>query len=450
LCNHNSNARIKPSCYALEIRKKALKSVAFKRNPLKIFYGWWIVGGSFLTALYIGGVVFYGFTAFFEPIAQEMDWSYTQISLAASLRGLEMGIFAPLVGMLADRWGPRRLIFGGAIITAAGLFLLSSITSLGMFYLAFALIALGMSASTVTVLMTAVANWFHRRIGIASGIAICGFGFSGLLVPVIVRLIALYEWRITLTILALGTLLIVIPLSFLFRHKPEDYGNLPDGKGEEVTEYSSDSSASQAVEVEVKAKQALRSGAFWRLTLSFMYHMMVVTAVVTHVMPYLSSIGVGRSTSGMVAAGIPLISIFGRLGLGWLGDMFDRKLVTAGSFAVMGLGVICFGYASASGAWILVLFLVLFGIGYGGGNSLRPALGREYFGRSEFGTIFGLIIGIGAVGGIAGPTLAGWAYDNWGSYQVIWLLLGGISFLPVISALTIRPVKSPVRLDGNP
>ena len=53
-----------------------------------------------------------------------------------------------------------------------------------------------------------------------------------------------------------------------------------------------------------------------------------------------------------------------------------------------------------------------------------------------------MLIGIGAVGGIAGPTLAGWAYDNWGSYQLIWLLLGGISFLPVISALTIRPVKS--------
>ena len=52
--------------------------------------------------------MFYGFTAVFEPIAGELGWSYTQISLAASLRGLETGLLAPLLGLLADRWGPRR------------------------------------------------------------------------------------------------------------------------------------------------------------------------------------------------------------------------------------------------------------------------------------------------------------------------------------------------------
>jgi len=115
-------------------------------NSSRIFYGWWIVGASFLIAVYVGGAVFYGFTAFFEPIVEEMGWSYTQISLAASLRGLETGFFAPIIGILADRWGSRRLIFGGALITAAGLMLLGSTNSLGIFYLSFALIALGMSA----------------------------------------------------------------------------------------------------------------------------------------------------------------------------------------------------------------------------------------------------------------------------------------------------------------
>ncbi len=93
--------------------------MALTGNEYKIFYGWWIAGASFLIALYVGAVVYYGFTAFFEPIVSEMGWSYTQISLAASLRGLEVGLLAPLVGILADRWGPRRLIFGGVFITAA-------------------------------------------------------------------------------------------------------------------------------------------------------------------------------------------------------------------------------------------------------------------------------------------------------------------------------------------
>lgn len=72
----------------------------------KVFYGWFIVVAAVLTGLYIAGVVFYGFTAVFEPIADEMGWSYAQISLASSIRGLEMGLLAPLFGVMADRWGP--------------------------------------------------------------------------------------------------------------------------------------------------------------------------------------------------------------------------------------------------------------------------------------------------------------------------------------------------------
>ena len=66
------------------------------------FYGWWIVGGAFLIALYVGGAVFYGFTAFFEPIAEELGWSYAEISFAFSLRGLEAGILAPIFGPFAN------------------------------------------------------------------------------------------------------------------------------------------------------------------------------------------------------------------------------------------------------------------------------------------------------------------------------------------------------------
>ncbi len=92
-----------------------------KWKPSKVFYGWWIAAASLLIGLYSAGVVFYGFTAIFEPIADELGWSYTQISLASSVRGLEAGLLAPLIGVLADRWGPRRLIFSGAIFTAVGL-----------------------------------------------------------------------------------------------------------------------------------------------------------------------------------------------------------------------------------------------------------------------------------------------------------------------------------------
>ncbi|MBA7630052.1 L-lactate transporter [subsurface metagenome] len=418
-------------------------------KPSNLFYGWWIVAASFLIALYVGGVVFYGFTAFFEPIANEMGWSYTQISLAASLRGLEIGLLSPFVGILADRWGPRRLIFGGVLITVAGLLLLSVTKSLIMFYGAFALLAIGVSACTVTVLLTAIANWFQRKMGIASGIAICGFGFSGLLIPVIVRLIAAYDWRTAVTILAWGMMVMVLPLSLFFRHRPEQYGYFPDGQKQGTVAYPDESGTRQVVEIEVSVKQALKSGVFWRLALSRMYHMMAVAAIITHVMPYLSSIGISRSQSSLVATVIPLMSIFGRLGFGWLGDKFNRRLAATTSFIMLGFGVLCFAYASTMSIWLLVPFLVLMGIGYGGSNALLPLLGRAHFGRTNFGSIYGIMEGIGTIGGIIGPALAGWAYDNWGSYQIIWFLLAGLAVVAIIAVFTIAPVRSTVELNDK-
>ncbi|MFC2020357.1 MFS transporter [Chloroflexota bacterium] len=412
----------------------------------KVFYGWWIVAASVFSGLYIAGVVFYGFTAIFEPIANEMGWSHTQVSLAASLRGLEMGILAPFSGILTDRWGPRRIIFIGTIFTATGLFLLSYTTSLGMFYGAFVLIALGMSGSTMTVLMTAVANWFRKKVGLATGLAVSGFGFGGLLIPVMVKLVDVYEWRTAVTILAFGMLIIVIPLSFVFRHKPEQYGYLPDGQKEDQATPDKGGDTTQETEVEIKAKQALKSSTFWQISLSYMFHTMFVNAVVTHVMPYLSSIGIVRSVSSLVATSIPLTSIIGRLGLGWLGDQFNKKLVAAGSFIMMGAGLFCFAYATNAGEWILVPFLILFGIGYGGANALRPALVREYFGRASFGTILGSITGAGLMGSILGPVLAGWAYDNWQSYQGIWFIFAVSTVVAVMSISTVHSVGPAVKL----
>ncbi len=407
-----------------------------------IFYGWWIVGACFFIAMYVGGIVFYGFTAIFEPIAEEFGWSYAQISFAASLRGLEAGLMAPLVGILADRWGPRRLIFGGGVITALGLVLLSYTTSLGMFYGAFILIALGTGGTSMTVLMTVVATWFRKKVGIASGIAVSGFGAGGLLVPVIVGLIEMYGWRMTMTILAAGVLVIALPLSFMFRHKPEQYGYLPDGEAPGSVMADQSLAAVQTDEVSVGRLQALKSTTFWHLTLAFTCHVMLLSATVTHVMPYLSSIGIGRSRSSLVATAIPLMSIGGRIGIGWLGDKLNKIKVAAGSFAMVVIGLLFFGYVSTAGAWWLVPFLLFFGIGFGGTNVMRASLAREYFGRINFGAIFGLIVGISMLGGVVGPPLAGWVFDNWGSYQGIWFIFAGLAVVALISFLTTPPVRT--------
>jgi len=399
----------------------------------KIFYGWWIVFACFLIGFYIGGAVFYGFTAFFEPIREEFGWSYAQISFAASLRGLEMGLFAPVIGFLVDRFGSRKLIFLGTITVGFGLILFSRTQSLAMFYGSSLLIAFGAGGCAVVVTMAAVANWFHRKVGIALGVMASGVGASGLMLPLIVQLIDGYGWRSTVIVLGVGMWVLGIPLSVVIRNRPEQYGYLPDG---EVSREPVAELEKEAKGVEIGLREALRTRAFLYLNIAEAIRMLTITAVIIHVMPYLSSVGIPRATAGIVAGAIPLFSIIGRFGFGWLGDLFDKRYIMAWTFGIIGGGMLAFCYVQV--IWVALLFLLLFSPGYGGGLVLRGAILREYFGRDSFGKIIGITIGSASVGGIIGPTVAGWVFDTLGNYHTVWLVLSGLSALTIWLILRIR------------
>jgi len=416
----------------------------------RVFYGWYIVGASVFILLYTGGVVHFGFTAVFEPIAEEFQWSYAQISLASSLRGLEMGLLAPLVGFLVDRWGPRKLTFAGSILVCMGFLVLSQVSSLAMFYGAFALLATGMSLCGGTVLLTAVANWFRRKAGIAMGIVASGFGLGGLLVPVVTKLIDVLEWRKAMLTVGLGMLVTVLPLSFLMRHKPEQYGYQPDGEASNNVESTGIQNLTIDTEINITAKQALRNRAFWHLAFASLCHAFVIGAVITHMMPYLSSLGIARSTSSLVALILPVTSIIGRLGSGWLGDRLGRKLVFTVSFVLMTAGVFLFGYVDIGRMWLLVPFIITLSLGWGGSVTTRITLLREYFGRGSFGIIFGFTSGIMMLGHVTGAPLAGWVFDIWGSYQGAWLGYGALTLVGAILVLTIPPFSSTVQMSDQP
>ncbi len=408
----------------------------------KVFYGWYIVGSCLLITVYTAGVVFFGFTAVFEPIAEEFGWSYAQISLAASLRGLEIGLLAPLMGLLVDRWGPRRLIFGGSILLCAGFLILSRVSSLTMFYGAFALIAIGMSTCTQTVLVTAVANWFRRKIGVAVGIVVSGFGLGGLLVPVVTKFIDVLQWRTTMFAVGLGMLAIVLPLSFLIRHKPEHYGYQPDGQMSSIVETREAQISITNPEVSIPARQALRQRAFWHLAISAMCLSFVLSAIVTHIMPYLSSLSITRSISSQVAFVLPVASIGGRLSSGWLSDRFGSRQVFAASFLSMTAGLLLLGYVTNGMMWLLVPFIITVSLGWGCIITIRISLSREYFGRGSFGTILGFVSGIMMLGSITGAPIAGWIFDILGSYKAAWLGFSAFTIAGVVLALTIPSSSS--------
>lgn len=410
----------------------------------KIFYGWWVVGACLLITLLMSGFVSFGFTAFFEPIVNEFGWSYTQISLAASLRGMEVGILAPLIGFVVDRWGPRRLLFVGTLIIGLGLIFLSRINSLGMFYFAFCVVAFGTSACSPTVVMTAVANWFRRKMGKATAIAGCGFALGSLLVPAVVRLIDILTWHTAIFILGVCIWVIGVPLSLLVRHRPEQYGYLPDGEQRSTVIAYEGTVPPQTDEADIGVKQVVNSRAFWHIGLGLALVVLPVSAVITHVMPYLSSVGVARMTASLVAMATPLGSIIGRFTSGWIGDKFNKKMVATGFVAPMCFGLLFLRYASSETMWALVPFIILFGIGWGGTGTLRPVLLREYFGRRSFGIIFGFTMGMSAAATVIGPLFAGWVFDSWGSYHMAWMVFAFIIVVAFIIMAT-TPSVSPNR-----
>lgn len=402
-----------------------------------IFYGWWIVAASFFIALYVAGIIFFGFTAFFEPIVQEFGWSYTEVSIGASLRGLEMGILAPLIGFLVDRFGSRKLVLFGVITVGFGLLLISQTRSLVTLYSGFLLLSLGAGGCTSVVLYTAVANWFKRHISRALGIAACGFGAGGVMVPLIPWLINIYDWRTTMIILALGMWIIGIPLALVIRDKPEQYGYLPDGGAMPIVtpDYPAGSEA-----VGGSFSNIIKDRTLWLISLAEAIRWIILTAVVIHIMPYLSTVGIPRTSAAFVAAAIPLISLIGRFGFGWLGDMFDKRYLMAITYFLTGLGMMALSFAS-TGA-VIFIFVMFFSLALGGGVTLRGAMLSDYFGRSSFGKALGIIMGASAVGGIIGPTLAGLTFDTTGSYRLIWLVYCGLTIIPVAVILLLKPARN--------
>jgi len=378
----------------------------------------------------------YGFTAFVTPIATTFGWSYAQISLAMSLRGIETGALSPFIGMVVDRWPARRLVFIGVIIYGLGLLCISQATNLAMFYAGFLIVGLGSSLGVFMVTQAAVARWFKRNLGKASGVLAMGGGIGGAALPLLVKMIDTQGWQTSLIILAVGIWVIGIPLSFVYRTRPEDYGLLPDGKPQDDVK---DSNSAEDYDFSIGAKQAFKMRAFWHLGIASAFQVAGMSAENLHIMPYLASLGADRSTAGVVAMLVPLVSLAARIPFGFLADIFVKKYVMAFSMSLLSIGLFFLWFIDGSSFGLMALFAIFFGLGVGGLVPLRLPIVREYFGTKRFGTISGTMGIFSTVGGVVAPPLAGWMFDTLGIYDPVWLIFGGLTTIGTILLLTMPP-----------
>lgn len=411
-----------------------------------MFYGWYIVAAGVLLMAYNSSISIYGFTAFIDPIAATFGWSYAQISLATSLRGIETGALNPLMGMLVDRWPARRLAIIGMTMLGLGLLCLSQATNLATFYLSFLVMGLGGSLGVFMVPQTLVARWFKKDIGKASGVLFLGNGIGGALIPFLVIMIDTYGWQTCLIFAAVGMWIIGIPLSFVFRTRPEEYGLLPDGKPQDDVKALS---SSEAPDSSKGVREALKIRAFWHMGIASTLQMGAWMALSTHLMPYLASMGIERSVGGMVAMGIPVVSLAARFPFGWLSDIFSKRYVLTVSIGLISVALFLFWLIDGTSLGLIILFVVIAGLGAGGLMPVRIPMYREYFGVKNFGKIFGLGNLFITIGVVTAPPVAGWVYDTLGVYDPIWLILSGTTALGALVMLTTPPaLKNPKPAAG--
>ncbi|MBI4188248.1 MAG: MFS transporter [Chloroflexi bacterium] len=417
----------------------------------KIFYGWWIVAASAALHFFSGGAFYYGFSVFFNPIRDTFGWTAAITSVAFTLRGFETGVLAPVAGILVDRLGPRKLMLSGWGIIGLGFILMSRINSLWAFYGSFLLVATGMSLSSGVVTNSAIANWFTRKRSRALAITFIGPGASGLLAPLLALSISQFGWRETLVITGIILWVVGLPLSLVIRHKPGQYGAFPDGETPTPSETTGETNPplssplagtdSASPVAGFTAKEALRTRAFWLLAFVSFFQQIGTSAVTVHIVPYLESLEIPAEGAALAVTGMTLFSLIGRLGFGLLGDFRKKRDLITIAIILQFIGTLFLAYIGIGGIWLILLFLLTYGTGFGAPIPLRPALQADYFGTKSYGTIMGLMSTISIVGGLASPVFAGWIFDTTGSYRLAWQILA-LATLPAIPLMLLaKPPK---------
>jgi MFS transporter, OFA family, oxalate/formate antiporter len=402
-----------------------------------LFYGWWIVIGSFLLLVLTGGTALYGFTAFFNPISSELMWGSAAISFAFSLRSIEGGLLQPFIGLFIERVGVRKCIFAGLTLMGLSMFLLSRMTTLTMFYVGFLLLSLGFTMAAGIPQYTAVANWFKKRRSLALGLVTTGWGASGLMTPAIAMMIRFVGWRQTMFFLCPFILVIGLPLSFIIRDRPQSYGMQPDGVLLEGN--STDSDKYQEVDPGLTLKESLKTRTFWML---FFYTLCIEFAFSTipiQEMPHLINVGISEKMAASAMAGYALVSLVGRILISWLGDKYSKKGLLLISAVMQSTGF--FIYANISSPWMIIPFIILYGPGFGATTALLPAIQADYFGTRSFASIRGMMSLGYSIGGIIAPVLAGLFFDIHHSYRVIFEIYALLAALSIPGLMMIPKRK---------
>lgn len=368
------------------------------------------------------------FGAYFAALVDERGWSKAALSGAAAMQPMESALLGPVLGWIVDRFGPQGMIRIGVVAFGLGFILLSQIDSLAGFYAAFIVIALGSSLCGFFPINVAIIHWFQRYRARALSSVGLGLALGGVFVPVIAWSIQSQGWRTTAFVSGVVAILAGWPMARVFRRSPAEIGETVDGLPEPAAAQgpgAETGSPAPALQSEFTARQALRTQAFWMISLGHGFALLVVYAVNVHAITHMKEgLGYSLAQASLVITLMTVAQIGGVLVGWWLGDRFDKRRVAALCMVMHAAGLLMLTYAA--GYLMLAGFALLHGGAWGLRGPFMQAIRADYFGRRAIGMILGLSSLIIVFGQVGGPMIAGLMADSTGSYKAGFTVLAAL------------------------
>lgn len=400
----------------------------------RYFFGYNIVAAGFLIqAIVIGAMFTYG--VFFKTFQDEFGWSRAVVSGASSLAFLVMGGGAMITGALNDRIGPRIIMVVSGTSLGLGFLLLSGLEAPWQLYLFYGgLVGIGLSTHDVITLST-VARWFDKRRGMMSGIVKVGTGAGQLLMPMVATaLIAAFGWRNAYLLVGAVSLVLLVLVAQIMKRDPRDIGLLPDSG-----DNAGPQDPSGIKTVGLSTRKALATGQFWIMCITEFAIFFCLLTTVIHIVPHARDMGLPLASAAGVLSTIGGVSMLGRIVMGIANDKIGGKRSLVICLILLAAGLVMLQLAG--NIWMLFLFAFIYGFAHGGLFTVISPTVAELFGTGSHGSIFGLILFSGTLGGSVGPWMTGYIFDATGSYRIAFITLTVMSLVGLGLLSFLRPLQ---------
>jgi sugar phosphate permease len=411
----------------------------------KIFHGWYLVVAALISGAFMTGAGTWAFSLFVKPMTEEFGWSRSAFFGALTVRSIISGLIAPMVGPIQDtKRGPRRLMFLTVFAMGIGMSAMYWVDSLIMFYVLFGIVGTMMTVGGAEMLVNAVLpKWFIRKRATALTIASAGQGAGPLLFPILVSAVIVeWGWRTAWVSVGLAALVLLLPLAFMVRTRPEDIGLHPDGDPEQP---AVGGTRRVVTERSFTRREAMREPSMWLINLSGALFVMGVTGLQTNWLLFFQDQGFAATTAALSASAFGIGSFSSRFLWGMLAYRYTVRALMAIATTITAFTVVLLFQVDS--VFTMMLVAVLNGLALGGNFVMRPLIVANYFGRDHLGSIGGVMRPLQIAGGATGPLAVAGLFDLTGSWEIAF---GAVIAIWVGSALSISLALPPKRRDAEP